>query len=288
MGPRGRLVRFWLLGAAAAAGLAAQEHPGKPIPEYTTGDECLFCHRVKVADTWQQNPHARTIRPFADEADKHGFPADTTDVVGARTHFRGLKKEGYGKFAFLSLDSKAWDKDRFANRCGGCHTTAFDSNTKTFATSALDCYVCHGVANMDHTKNKSLMWLSSTHEKDPKVVTSICAQCHLRGGTSKTTGLPFPDNFVVGENLFGNFQADLKLASNPDLNAGDRHVYENVRDVLENQGTVTCINCHTVHGDSTRKHRLVLTGPICLECHDESGPKKVVKKYEVHSALCEY
>ena len=38
--------------------LAAQDHAGQPVPNYVTGDECLFCHRVKVADTWQQNPHA--------------------------------------------------------------------------------------------------------------------------------------------------------------------------------------------------------------------------------------
>ncbi len=48
---------------ALAFGLAAQDHAGQipaapgnnhvgqPVPEYLTGDECLFCHRVKPAST---------------------------------------------------------------------------------------------------------------------------------------------------------------------------------------------------------------------------------------------
>ena len=276
MGPSRRLI-FLLLGAGVACSLPAQDHVGKPVPEFTTGDECLFCHRVKVADSWQANPHARTIRP-----------ADSGHVVGARTHSRELKQEGYGRFALRSMDKRIWDKDKFANRCAGCHATAVDPATKAFAAFAIDCYACHGVANPNHGKDKSLMWLSSKHERDPKLITSICGQCHLRGGESKSSGLPYSNNFVVGDNLFQDFQVDLKLAADLDLNAGDRHVYENVRDVLENYGTVTCLSCHQIHGDNTQKHRRVLSGPICLECHNESGPKKAAKPYVVHSPLCEY
>ena len=84
MGPRRRLVaQAFLPVLACAATLAGQDHVGHPLPEYVTGDECLFCHRVQVADTWQQNPHARTVRPISVEQDKHGFPPDVTDVLGA-------------------------------------------------------------------------------------------------------------------------------------------------------------------------------------------------------------
>jgi hypothetical protein len=33
------------------------DHVGKPVPEYVTGDECLFCHREKVGPTWGANRH---------------------------------------------------------------------------------------------------------------------------------------------------------------------------------------------------------------------------------------
>ncbi len=272
----------------AATILCAQDHVGKPVPDYITGDECLFCHRVKVADTWQQNPHARTTRSLSGEADKHGFPPEATDVLGARTHFRGLQQQGYGKFALLSTDNKSWDKDKFATRCAGCHTTAVDPATKAFSATALDCYTCHGAVPLEHPNNTSLVWLSKKHTREPLLITSICAQCHLRGGKSRSSGLPYANNFVSGDDLFHDFQIDWKQAENPDLNPGDRHIYINVRDVVQNGGTVTCMNCHQVHGDTSRKHRLVLSSAICQECHNAEGPKKDVKKYTVHSATCEY
>lgn len=277
MGARGRLaVPAWFVFAGL---LAAQDHVGKPVPEHVTGDECLFCHRVKVADTWERNPHARTV--WVNDNGEY--------FIGAKPgHVRSLKKTGYGKFAIADPGKPVWDDNKFALKCAGCHTTAVDPQTHAFATPALDCYTCHGVVDLEHTNNTALMWLSSKHSKDPKQITSICAQCHLRGGKSKSSGLPYANNFVAGDNLFADYEVDLKQADNPDLNPGDRHIYASVRDVLDSGSAVTCLSCHQVHADSTAKHRRVLTGPICLNCHNADGPKSVVKKYEVHSAVCEY
>ena len=38
------------------------DHVGRPIPEYVTGDECLFCHRANIGPTWGQNVHNLTVR----------------------------------------------------------------------------------------------------------------------------------------------------------------------------------------------------------------------------------
>ena len=269
--------------------LAAQDHVGQPVPKYVTGDECLFCHRVKVADTWQQNPHARTVHPKDDEdAAAKDFPREVTYILGAHAPLRGLKENGYGKFDLLSGDGKTWDAESFAMRCAGCHTTAIDPKAHTFSTSSLDCYTCHGVVPQNHPNDSSLVWFSTKHSRDPKQVVSICGQCHLRGGKSKSSGLPYPNNFVAGDDLFHDFQVNFAKADDDNLNPGDRHIYRNAREVVMNAGAVTCLDCHRVHGDSTRKHRLVLTGEICLDCHYPEGPKKNAKKYVVHSGICEY
>ena len=257
--------------------LMGQTHAGQPVPKYVTGDECLFCHRVEVADTWEGNPHARTVHP-----------GDGGMILGARQPQRKLKPDGYGKFDLLSKDGHTWEKDTFALKCAGCHTTAVDPKTHAFATSALDCYTCHGVAPENHPNDTSLVWFSKKHANDPKQVVSICGQCHLRGGKSKTNGLPYPDNFVAGDNLFQDFPVDFSKGDDASLSPGDRHIYRNARDVVEHGSDVTCISCHKIHGDTAAKHRLVLTGPICLDCHNAEGPKKVVKRYEVHSTICEY
>jgi hypothetical protein len=281
------MYRFALL--AVVVPLAAQDHVGQPVPKYVTGDECLFCHRVKVADTWQQNPHARTVHPRDDDdAAARDFPADVAYILGARPPYRGLKENGYGKFDLLSRGNKTWDTGAFALRCAGCHTTAVEPQTHTFSTSSLDCYTCHGVVPQNHPNDISLVWLSTKHSRDPRQIVSICGQCHLRGGKSKSSGLPYPNNFVAGDDLFHDFQVDFAKAEDANLNPGDRHIYRNAREVVLTGGPVTCLSCHRVHGNSAAKHRLVLTGPICLDCHLGEGPKKNVRKYAVHNGVCEY
>lgn len=287
-------------------------HVGKAIPEYVQGDECLFCHRNNIGPGWQKNAHGLTIRAREDapelekmllaQAPLAGIEKEITFFLGSRHRVRFLRKEGYGKFALLStraaiegqtmklLDAgkPAWDKERFANRCAGCHTTAVDPKTNTFAGFGLDCYTCHGDVNLEHTKDTSLILLSKKNRTGAQVVTSICAQCHLREGRSASTGLPYPNTFVAGDNLFQDFLVDWAQIEDAKLNAGDRHVWRNVRDVaMSGDESITCLSCHSVHGNSSQKHRRVLRAAICTECHAADSFKNP-KPYQVQSPLCEY
>src|SRR5262245_59009936 len=45
------------------------DHVGKPVPEFVTGGECLFCHRNDVGPTWAANRHRRTVREAEAELD---------------------------------------------------------------------------------------------------------------------------------------------------------------------------------------------------------------------------
>lgn len=290
-------------------------HVGKPVPEFITGGECLFCHRNTVGVTWQKDEHGITVRQKEDAPQSAEVVKSQPKLapvakeieyfLGSYNHLRFMKKNGYGKFmmlntrADLGADGKAvswheadkpvWDKDKFADRCAGCHSTAVDPKDKTFAAFGLDCYSCHGVVDLEHTNDTSLIWLSKKKKNDAQAVTSICASCHLREGKSKSTGLPYPNNFVAGDNLFQDFQVDWSKADDKTLNPGDRHVYRNVRDVVLYGKQVTCLNCHVVHGNVATKHRLVARTEICSDCHDTE--KKVYKpafQYTVKSALCEY
>src|SRR5262249_55701440 len=74
-------------------------HVGQPVPEYATGDECLFCHR-KTGATWGANRHNRTVRPFdpdspAGKALKQspakGFADAAKFVMGGRQRQRYLR-----------------------------------------------------------------------------------------------------------------------------------------------------------------------------------------------------
>jgi len=268
-------------------------HAGKPVPEYITGDECLFCHRNDIGANWARNRHGTTVRQREDAPElvarlKPG--AEVEYFLGSRDHVRFLKKEGYGKFAILDPARRVWDQDRFAARCAGCHSTGVDAATGSFSAFGLDCYTCHGVVSLDHTTGgRAPVWLSKRRRDDARAVASICAQCHLRGGRSRSTGLPYPNNFVAGDNLFQDFQVDFSKAGDAGLNPGDRHIWRNVQDiVIHGAQTTTCLSCHRIHAASGNRHRLPPRGPLCWDCHQTGGPFQPAVRYTVHSELCEY
>jgi predicted CXXCH cytochrome family protein len=290
-------------------------HVGKPVPEYLSGDECLFCHRNDIGPLWSKSSHGATVRPRDDSPFLEGVLKSQRELapiadqveffLGSRHRVRFLKKEGYNKFAILDAQAVlatpdkfeklvdggklSWNKDKFSNQCAGCHTTGVDTATKSFSASGLDCYTCHGVVDLKHTGNTELIILSKKRRGDALVITSICASCHLRGGSSRSTKLPYPNNFVAGDNLFQDFDVDWSKADDQTLNPGDRHVYRNVRDVvIEGSDFPTCISCHDVHKDTTEKHRRAPRTAICSDCHQAEGTIKGSKRYTVQSALCEY
>ena len=268
--------------AQNASNGSSRDHVGKPLPEYMTGDQCLFCHRGVVGPTWQQEPHAWTIRDVGVPPAVPKPPADATHIIGSAQHFRALKLIGYGKFAVLSSDGKTWQPDVFATQCAGCHTTGVDPKTHAFSVFAFDCYSCHGDITDDHSKKPESVFLSSKRSRDPREIVAICGQCHLRGGRSESTGFPYPNNFVAGDDLFADFKVDLKRADDSTFNPADRHVYTYTRNVLERGSKQTCMDCHRVHGDPALKHA------ICVDCEDPADSAKSAKPAKPRSATCGY
>jgi predicted CXXCH cytochrome family protein len=292
------------------------DHVGEHVPEYLTGDECLFCHRIDIGPGFAMNRHNRTIRPI-DEGPAALKALETSPatkelasaviyLMGGPRRQRFLKAaQAYGTLELLStqweppgpdrpgklLDVAAshWDSKTFGDSCAGCHTTAVESGTRAFSAVSLDCYVCHGAVDPKHSKDTKLVHLSKARHDPPRVLIAICAQCHVRTGRSKSTGLPYPNTFVAGDNLFRDFQVDLTDAATSRIGPGDRHVQENIRDViLRGDEAVTCLSCHDVHRQSSVKHHRVARRAVCLNCHDKSGDKTTFQAHDEHSALCRY
>jgi predicted CXXCH cytochrome family protein len=288
------------------------DHVGKPVPDYITGDECLFCHRG-IGPSWQNNRHQLTMREAANSveiaklAKIHGasrFVADIEFVMGHTRQSRFLKRTTkYGQLDLLtaaltngevapkkgnSFDEAVWDSAVFGTTCAGCHATGVDTQRHTFSALSLDCFTCHGNPTLEHTKDTTKIALSKARGDSPRVVISICGQCHIRTGKSRSTGSPFANNFVAGDNLFRDLDvnwSDREIAS---LNPIDAHVLQNVRDVMMTGTTVTCLSCHAVHEAGTNRHKAVADGRLCYTCHLAGRPKSVRRPYEVHSGVCRY
>jgi hypothetical protein len=266
--------------AASATASPRDDHVGKPLPDYMTGDQCLFCHRNVVGPTWEQEPHAWTIRPVDVPPSVPQLPKDATHVIGSAQHYRALKLIGYGKFAILGNDGKTWAPDVFTTQCAGCHTTGVDPAAHTFAGIAFDCYACHGDLGTDHTTKPELAWLGHTRPREPRKIVAICAQCHLRGGRSESTGLPYPNNFIAGDDLFIDFKVDLKREYDAGMNPADRHAYTYTRNVMERGSKQTCLDCHRIHGRPDLKHE------YCVDC--DALPEALKKAGKMRSETCQY
>jgi predicted CxxxxCH...CXXCH cytochrome family protein len=291
------------------------DHVGQKVPAYMESGECLFCHRHQVGGTWQTDKHNRTIRDALDSEPAMqalaALPAtkplagEVELILGDTRAQKFLKRSAaYGKVDLLTAaasfgrgrrakidapQNPHWDTETFATECAGCHATAVNPQTHAFATVALDCYPCHGDAPDGHTDDARLILLAAPRKDSPQVITSICASCHVRFGKSKASGLPYPTNFVAGDNLFKDFKVDWSVLDDPKLNPADRHVMDNVRDVaLYGRESMTCLSCHDVHKGSTSKHRELAVVGYCQHCHDAGTPIKGHKTYEVHSERCRY
>jgi hypothetical protein len=266
------------------------DHVGKPLPSYLTGGECLFCHR-KIGPTWRDNRHQLTIRPAIPQEpairalsqldNGEQIAAESRYLMGSKRIMRFVRRsKDYGKLDLLSANfvpqggdagylqdtaSPHWKTKTFADRCAGCHTTAVNTKTKAFSATSLDCFTCHGDVALAHTKDTSLV-LFSKKNRSARHVTSTCGQCHLRGGKSKSTGLPYPNTFVAGDNLFRDFQVDFStIEIVPPI---DRHILINARDVaVFDRSNTSCLTCHDVHGQSSEKHQQLESTVICSSCH---------------------
>jgi hypothetical protein len=290
------------------------DHVGKARPEFVSGDECLFCHR-DIGKTWPTNRHQTTIRPADAAADAvkslaasaagGKIAGEVEFVLGGENRVRYLKSsDEYGKLLMLTaswsppakrregklLDDQnsQWDGETFGKSCAGCHATAVDPQNHAFSAISLDCYTCHGNVPLEHSTETGLVHLSKKVHDDARVVASICGQCHLRTGKSKSLGTPYSNNFVAGDNLFRDFRVDWSDEDLKSLNPADRHVLANVRDVVVlGKNNVTCLSCHEVHGQSDKRHQSLPRGNLCNNCHDPDNFKKI-KRYEVHSKTCRY
>ena len=220
------------------------------------------------------------------------------------------RSKDYGKLEILSSsfvphrgdrgewkhsNSIDWDQKTFGDRCAGCHATAVHTRTRAFSALSIDCFSCHGDVDLNHTKDVSRVLLSSKC-RDSRQIISICGQCHLRDGKSKSSGLLYPNTFVAGDNLFRDFRVDFSDASISARSTVDQHIYLSARDVaVFDQSAMTCLTCHDVHRQSSEKHQQLESAAICSSCHIPGTDNTKLRdallpsnRLRAHSRVCDY
>src|SRR3954470_15723596 len=90
------------------------DHVGQPLPNFTSGDECLFCHR-DVGPGWPTNRHGQTIRTADPQSpalsalsESPSFKTLAPEVeflLGNRNRQRFLKRSAeHGRLDLLSTE----------------------------------------------------------------------------------------------------------------------------------------------------------------------------------------
>lgn len=302
---------------AAESPQKPSHHIGRDLPDYVTGDECLFCHRNVVGSSWHLNAHQRTLQPRVMTPDIDRAIESTPEldpyakqiqfVLGYQTQIRLLRKApSYGQLELLTgsfepdPDSEStpfkfhasqpldWEPETFSQRCAGCHATAVDSRTQAFAATAIDCYACHGSVDLAHTNDPSLVYLAKKRNDSPALIAATCGQCHVRTGTSTASGLPYANNYVVGDDLFADFAVDWSPAALDTAPPRERHILENIRAIREDNEETTCLSCHNIHRASGRRHRTVASSTYCHICHQPEAMTLTYDRRVKHHPLCGY
>lgn len=287
-----------------------RDFAGQPLPELAEGGQCLFCHREPVASKWSVDRHNKTMRTIEEAPEARaaleaaagaGVAHEARWVLGSGRRLRFARPgAGYGTAELLEAgyDPRAkemtagrqvWDAKVFAESCAGCHATGYDNGSSSFMSASLDCAVCHGAVPLEHATEPSRALFSRRGATPPEAVISICGSCHVRTGRSKSTGRPFANNFLPGDNLFRDLEVDFSEAALRELNPIDRHILENVRDVaVLGKGATTCVSCHAVHLRSTVRHRKLAAEASCFVCHRGADMRSGVVAMEASSPLCGY
>jgi hypothetical protein len=289
-----------------------ESHAGVPLPESETGGQCLFCHEETLEPNWNGNHHQLFIRPadaspegieaFAEAGVEQALLEEITHVMGGgRQHAYLRLAEANGeadlfgprynaeKKIAVQLTDAGWKPSVFNDTCASCHATGYDTTTGHFQSLSLDCMVCHGDLPMSHADNPTEALFSKTAATPPHVEISICGSCHIRSGVSKSTGKPYPNNYIPGDNLFIDLEVDWNTASLNKLNAADRHIVWNAREVvLYGNEEMTCTTCHDVHDQSTLRHQELEEQRYCFICHAGKDTRSGFQGNRVRSEVCGY
>ncbi|HET9481355.1 MAG TPA: hypothetical protein VFP98_06325, partial [Candidatus Polarisedimenticolia bacterium] len=187
------------------------------------------------------------------------------------------------------LHESDWRTLIWERSCGACHTTGFSSDDLGFAEMTVGCESCHGPASR-HAGFGTAGEMTRFGALSARDEVTICASCHLQGGTSRTTGLNFARNYQAGDDLFADYAFDWSsLAEGTDDidNPIDIHQKLLVRDVVVNErGDLRCGSCHQAHAMTHDKHAGLPRQEYCHLCHARDG--FAVKEYRQACNVCEF
>ena len=179
--------------------------------------------------------------------------------------------------------------------CDGCHSVAYNIQTKHVAEWNVGCERCHGPGS-EHVIHPSRGNIVNAAEMESISANDTCIQCHSQGQplTNPINGkyYDWPVGYHVGSRLRDFWKLeDCTFGQTtfyyfPDCTAHKNRMQGNdfVQSVMYRRG-VTCSSCHDAHGTSNYAQLRKPAAEICLDCHSPrsaNGPREVSIEGHTH------
>ena len=195
---------------------------------------------------------------------------------------------------WVNYHEKDWLERPWIAKCGGCHATGVEFESKSFIEPGVGCESCHGPGSKHAALPRTAL-----HEKRETIVNpakltggvavQVCGSCHNRGKATHAKA-SWPVGYLPGKALETYYQStsyedgDVKHVYANEFAKGHHQQYIDWRQSKHATEGVTCVTCHTVH---ELGNPLVIRGQTqekgskqCLTCHEMVNP---VGAHAIHS-----
>lgn len=313
------LAAVMIFGCGADTGIDVETVLSQP-KAFVGSDNCKMCH-LEHYDSWRMTQHSRmtedaqknrdAIIPEWDEAhirrdlaklsDSLKVPADQIYIpkVEEILYTNGsqwkqnyiVKKNGelyiapiqynVDKHTWVNYNEDKWDQEPWLLKCGGCHATGVDLETKTFVEPGVSCEACHGKGSHHAALPKTAVFQKRATIINPAKLTmgvavQVCGSCHNRGQATKVKEAAWPVGYAPGKSLEAFYKStsfaagDVKNVYANEFSKGHHQQYIDWSQSIHAQEGVTCTSCHYVHQlgmPPTRSQTRSAGSQQCFECH---------------------
>jgi formate-dependent nitrite reductase cytochrome c552 subunit len=187
-----------------------------------------------------------------------------------------------------------WLKRPWIAKCGGCHATGVDLDTKSFIEPGVGCESCHGPGSKHAALPRTAIYEKRETIVNPGKLTGgiavqVCGSCHNRGKATQAKA-GWPVGYRPGKALETYYKStsfeggDVKHVYANEFAKGHHQQYLDWKQSKHAAEGVTCVTCHTVHelgNPAVLRGQTVEKGSKqCLTCHEMTNP---VGAHAIHS-----
>jgi predicted CXXCH cytochrome family protein len=298
-----------------------QKKADAQLPEYVGSQACLGCHSGKY-ERWEASGHAHMVDEVVKNSDLPADPATAptelqaelakaTYVVAGQRFLARDQATGDLKYLNVLFD-KATSKyvaykggSDWTTGCAGCHSTGFDTKSKTFTETGIGCEMCHGPGR-DHILGKGDV---SKIEANTDAVT--CGQCH-NGSGKNADGVTWPVGYRPGMKTLAEVGFTLTPVADPHgvvpevgkpklrqfamWQASAHAPGKSITDLTTNDhASGNCYSCHSAQAAAEKKAGVTpdpkaneyTDGVSCVACHSPHGGNNYAQLKTDPKTLCE-